>query len=375
MKYSINFLNEHTIVFLFKRTKHMTPAVKAGKVIGDYRLITKIGRGGYSQIFYVQDIHTNIFYAMKIEKCTSEKKALHFEHRVFKKLEQSIYFPEFVKYGRTQDLRFLVMECFGPSIENLCQIHIDKHLSLSTSLRISIEMLRCIREFHNNGFIHRDIKPANFLVRKSKRYPLVLIDFGLSRPYINHEDGEMIPIRDRPGYVGTNKFASTNAYCMIELSQRDDLISWFYSIIKIRTSKLPWDNLEDKNMTYDMKINTSIEQLVRKMPRQFKNIYDIIISLAINETPNYDMIIALLVQAMEENGCSWNDPYDWELMSIQEIEKISIIPITPLEGADSPNIPMDLPAVRMISNDDHIPQQIVIEESSIEYRQNCCNIS
>lgn len=351
----------------------MTHAIQDGKVIDDFRLITKIGRGGYSQIYFVQNIHTSIFYAMKIEKCTSEKKALHFEHRVFKKLDQSVCFPEFIKYGRTQDFRFLVMECFGPSIENLCQIHIDKHLSLSTTLRISIEMLRCIREFHDNGFIHRDIKPANFLVRKSKRYPIVLVDFGLSRQYVD-QDGEKIPIRDHPGYVGTNKFASTNAYRMIELSQRDDLFSWFYSIIKIRTSKLPWDDIEDKNLTYDMKTNTPIEKLIKKMPRQFKNIYDIIICLAINERPNYNMIMALITQAMEENGCSWNDPYDWELMSNQEIEKISIIPITPLEGADSPNVPMDLPAIQIMNNEDFIPQEIDIQESSIEYRHNCCNI-
>ena len=69
-------------------------------------------------------------------------------------------------------------------------------------------MLQCIHEFHNNKFIHRDIKPANFVIRKSKKHPIVLIDFGLSRQYLN-KDGELIKTRERPGYVGTNMFAST----------------------------------------------------------------------------------------------------------------------------------------------------------------------
>lgn len=353
----------------------MIPSLKAGKIIGEYKLIVKIGRGGYSQVFYVQDINKNLFYSMKIEKCSSEKKALHYEQKVFKSLNSSVYFPEFVKYGRTQDYRFLVMECFGPSIETLCLIHIDKHLSLSTSLRLSIEMLRCIQEFHNNGFIHRDIKPANFLLRKSKRYPIVLIDFGLARRYINPVDGEIIQYREQPGYVGTNKFASLNAYKKIKLSQRDDLMSWFYSVIKIRTSKLPWDDIKDKGMTYDMKEKASVDQLIVKMPHQFKNIYEIISCLAIDEKPDYDMIIALISQAMEENDCNWNDPYDWELMSNQEIEKISIIPITPLESTDSPNIPMNLPTIKTNENESQIAQEIVIDESSIYYNtKSCCII-
>lgn len=39
---------------------------------------------------------------------------------------------------------------------------------------------------HDKGFLHRDLKPNNILLgRKTKHYPIYLIDFGLSKKFIN----------------------------------------------------------------------------------------------------------------------------------------------------------------------------------------------
>lgn len=336
----------------------------------------KIGRGKYSQVYFVEKLETDQYYAMKLETTSSDKQAVRFEYKTLKSLEYSVYFPRIIQYARTEDYRFLVMECFGPSVETVRLAHIDEHLSLSSSLRIAIEMIRCIQAVHQNGIIHRDIKPSNFLIRRSKTNPIVIIDFGLSRRYINKENGEELPLRDQVGYVGTNKYASPNAYREIELKQRDDLISWMYSVIKIRTSSLPWDDLTDKNETFNMKMKTKPEELLKHMPKQFNQIYYLIHSLTIFDTPNYDMIIALLVQAMNENDCSWYDPYDWELMSEQEIQAISPIQITPLDPNEEPNIPNDLPL--MADPDEkqtpYVQQELSGDSTMEDYHGGCCLI-
>ncbi|OHT16526.1 Casein kinase I isoform delta-A [Tritrichomonas foetus] len=351
-------------------------SLRAGKKIGNYKLITKIGCGGFSDIFYVQDVENEQFYAMKIESCMSNKKALHFEQKLLKNIRYSSYHTSMIKYGRTQDFRFLVMECYGPNLEQVCLAHIDEHFSLSTALRISIEMIRCIRDIHEKDYIHRDIKPSNFVIRKSRRNPIVLIDYGLSRKYRSMNENN-VPESEKHGYVGTNEFASINAYRRRDLTQRDDLMSWLYSTIKIRTGKLPWTGIDNKEETYKMKVETNASVLLKKMPKQFLCIHNIIESMAVNDTPNYDLIIAFIVSAMEEYGCSWNDPFDWELMSDREMKKLSIINIKPNTG-EEPNIPTNLPIAVIPEN---MPTYIQKndEESSSEIEpgcvSHCCNIA
>jgi serine/threonine protein kinase len=94
-------------------------------------------------------------------------------------------------------------------------------------------MLRAIESFHGHGFLHRDIKPSNSLIRPSRKYPLALIDYGLSRPYCDCLTGNPIPPRHNPGFVGTSKYASINAHAGVELGRRDDLYSWFFSMVEL----------------------------------------------------------------------------------------------------------------------------------------------
>ena len=65
-------------------------------------------------------------------------------------------------------------------------------------------------------------------------------------------------------------------------------------------------------------------------------------SLTYYDAPNYDLIIALLVQAMEETNSSWNDKYDWELFSPSRVSRISNIPLK-LNQKEEPLIPHNLP--------------------------------
>jgi len=54
--------------------------------------------------------------------------------------------------------------------------------TLYSLLHIALEMLKCIEELHNRGFLHRDIKPHNVMIDPQKR-TLKLIDWGLAEFY------------------------------------------------------------------------------------------------------------------------------------------------------------------------------------------------
>lgn len=54
-------------------------------------------------------------------------------------------------------------------------------------------MLKAVGNLHKKGYIHRDINDTHFRLKNGKMY---LIDFGISRKYLN-SDGSHISFSDK----------------------------------------------------------------------------------------------------------------------------------------------------------------------------------
>ena len=324
-------------------TKPERKQLKTGDRIADFTVLKTLGRGGYGDIYYVSSrIQPDTNFAMKVENISGKKSHLFIEKEVLTKLQDSQYFPRFVAFGQTTLFRYLVMECLGPSISSVRRVLPKGKFSLSSSLRIGIETLRTIEAMHKHGYIHRDIKPSNFLIRPSLSCPILLIDFGLAKKYIKDKTGEIIPPRERSGFAGTTKYASLNAHENKELGRRDDLFSWLFSLFEILTGKLPWVSSRDKQETYESKLLADVEGFCRPLPRQIYSIYKLLKMYNYEDEPDYNLIISFLVEAMKENGCSWDEKYEWQLLSHEDLLNFSAMTMTP-PSDDKPLIPSHLP--------------------------------
>ena len=311
---------------------------------GKYRVIKKLGNGAFGDIYKVEDPKDQKIYAMKVAKM--EKKTLIYEKNYMEQLQPSPYFPKFIEFHNEEKLEYLVMEIMGPSVREVCDNITDERFTLSTALRVGIEMLRCIRAFHEKGFVHRDIKPTNFLIRGSRKYPIALIDYGISRQHINMKTKQVIPPRVFPGFVGTRKYASVNAHEGKEQGPCDDLFSWFVSLIELTTGAVPW-RTRNKIELIKMKKYVDMEKFCTFLPKQFLDIYNYIMALSYYDTPDYDLIISLLCQAMDDNNVKWTDKFDWELFSNRRLMKISSISIIPPED-EEPNIPKNIQSTKNV---------------------------
>ena len=318
------------------------PATGLSKGNLKYNIIKQIGRGGFGDIFEVERSSDKQSFAMKISR--GGKKTLCIESFFLQQLQKSPYFPKYVEYKETQKNEFLILELLGPSLDVICDNISDYRMSLSTSLRVGVEMLRCIRTFHEHGFIHQDIKPSNFLIRKSRKYPIVLIDYGVSRSYINHETQEVLEPRPFVGFTGTMKYASLNAFEGKELGPADDLYSWFISLLELMTGKSPFKLTKNKADMLEKKKKVDMQKFCKNLPRQMYELYSYIMSLAYDDEPDFDLMIALCCEAMEENNCKWSDKYDWEYFTQNRLQKITHVSIIPDDDDDEPNIPTNLPS-------------------------------
>lgn len=311
-----------------------------GRVIQGYEIIDLVGQGGFGDIYAVRRRGEDALLAMKVEYRSSRKQALSREHGVLSALGGCAYFPRFVAYAETKRLRFIVMELMGPSVTDVRKALDSGRYSLSSALRLGIETLRALRALHARGFLHRDFKPSQVLIRASRAHPIALIDFGLSRRYVDAETGEYVTPRARPGFVGTGKYASLNAHRDKELGRRDDLFSWFYSLVELCVGRLPWPSVRDREQIHSAKARADMVQYCEEngLPRQLRAVYRMIESYGRCDEPNYDLIIAYLAKAMEEAQCSWDDPYEWEKLPKKVLKTISAISLTPPEG-ERPIVP------------------------------------
>ena len=315
------------------------PKYPPGTIIDEFKITSHIGSGGFGDIYTVVNLKKadNPVAAMKIEYIDAEKQGLIDEISFMEKLQDSIYFPKFIAKGRTPTLRYLVMELLGPSVSNMRRICEGRHYSMYSLLKLSAEMVKCIEEFHAHGFVHRDIKPANFLIRADREHPLCLIDFGLSKSYLNHSTGEHIPFSDDAGFTGTCRYASIHAHQNYELSRRDDMLSWFYSVIELAEGKVPWPGSKDRELTEEMKKKTRAAELCRELPDEFIEIYRRLRALKFEEAPPYAHVLSLIQKALDRT-CVPPLLYDWESFSDEKIKEISNIPLTmpPPDGNPNP---------------------------------------
>ncbi|KAI6212920.1 hypothetical protein M3Y94_00086400 [Aphelenchoides besseyi] len=109
-----------------------------------------------------------------------------------------------------------------------------------------MEMFAAIRELHSFGVVHQNIQPAHFgvtldfdPVRMFNR--VVLLDFSQSRPFFYY-DFELPPVPVPKIRTPHPYFSSIEVMDGNLAQRRDDLMSWFYTMLWLR-DKLNWEDV------------------------------------------------------------------------------------------------------------------------------------
>ena len=305
--------------------------LKSGDEFLGFIIGQKIGKGQFGEIYSAIKKETGIIWALKLESNEKEKKTLLFEYQILTQIQSSPWFPRLGIYGNGLNFSFYSMEFLGPSLSGIIKTLNNHKLSLSTSLRIGYFSLKAIESFHYYGFIHRDIKPGNLLIREGYENPICLIDYGLSRIYINKLNGKHLPSRYKIGFRGTKAYASYRSHQGEDLSRRDDLISWFYMLIDLCFGNLPWRKVENSIDIFHLKKSFDVLNFTISLGIEFNEIWESIKILNFNEKPNYQFIFQKIKILIKKNFINFNDYYDWNDILKEMRSKIAIKAGTPHE--------------------------------------------
>jgi serine/threonine protein kinase len=122
------------------------------------------------------------------------------------------------------------------------------YIALPIVVYLIQQMLTCVRQLHDAGYVHRDIKPANFVRRSMDGTTFAIVDFGLSK--LHRDANGVRQQREDVGFRGTRVYASPHAHNKDDLCPRDDLYSVLIVLIDLWCGELPWSEA-NKNKEYD----------------------------------------------------------------------------------------------------------------------------
>ena len=196
-----------------------------------YEIIKKLGTGAFGTVYKALHKKSGNIVAIKIENKDKHSRLVH-EVKIYKALQKNnaLGFPRLYDYMEKPKNNICIMDYLGPSLEDLFEFS-NNTFSIKTVLMIGIQVLNRIEELHNLGYIHRDIKPDNFLIGTGKKKSRIfLIDFGLSKSYLDTEQNHVEYRTDR-NFTGSFRYSSIRNHKGIEQSRRDDLESIGYMLI------------------------------------------------------------------------------------------------------------------------------------------------
>ena len=154
----------------------------AGRILGHYRVVERIGGGGMGVVYRAEDLRLARTVALKFlppELTRDPEAKVRFlqEARAASALDH----PNICtihEVGETDDGRlYLVMPCYDG--ETLRQRIERGPLSIDEATDIAQQIARGLSKAHRSGIAHRDIKPANLMVTNDG--VVKILDFGLAK--------------------------------------------------------------------------------------------------------------------------------------------------------------------------------------------------
>jgi len=161
----------------------------AGRNLGDYLIVRRLGGGGMGDVYLVHHPATGRLLAAKeMNKINGKELALRFDREA--RYMQECQHPALVRHvdqGIGDDGKpYLVMQYMPDgSLDDLLDAR-SSPLSPSEAVPKILSVLEGLAYFHKHGFIHRDIKPGNILLDSRCASAVgcaLLADFGLAYCY------------------------------------------------------------------------------------------------------------------------------------------------------------------------------------------------
>ncbi len=244
----------------------------AGDVIGRYKLLEKIGEGGFGSVYVAEQREpVKRRVALKITKLGMDTKQVVAR---FEAERQALAMMDHANIARALDAGatdtgrpYFVMELVrGVKITEYCD---QNKQTTRKRLDLFIQICLAIEHAHQKGVIHRDIKPSNILVALHDGVPVPkVIDFGIAK-------ATQGTLTDKTVFTQLDQFIGTPAYMSPEQSEmggldidtRSDIYSLGVLLYELLTSHTPFESFNLMERGFD-----EMRRIIREVEPQLPSL-------------------------------------------------------------------------------------------------------
>lgn len=236
------FLDERSLFFDAALPEITEDAIAAGQMIGPYRVLREVGRGGMGAVYLAEraDQEYRRHVAIKLIKRGMDTDNVLRHFRRERQILADFDHPNIARLfdgGTTESgLPYFVMEYIdGLPIDQYCSTH---GLSVRERLKLFLKVCAAVGYAHQHTVIHRDIKPSNILVTSGGEPKL--LDFGIAKVLQAGDGAESL--LTTPGLRAmTLEYASPEQVRGEPLTVASDVYSLGVVLYELLTQKLPYD--------------------------------------------------------------------------------------------------------------------------------------
>ncbi len=202
-----------------------------GRNVGKYRVLSRLGEGGMSDLYLAQHQMLGSKVALKVlpaelaEQPRAEQRFLS-EARLASQLRHPHIIP-IHDVGSEDGVIYLAMDLVGGTLADLLAAR--GRLPENEVLELSRQVLSALAHAHAQGVVHRDLKPENILLDQQGQ--ALVSDFGIAAAALA---GEETPGAGSALYLSPEQAAGGPA------DTRSDLYSWGAVMYQLLTGRPPF---------------------------------------------------------------------------------------------------------------------------------------
>ena len=218
------------------------------ELIGHYRILRQLGRGGMGLVYEAEDTKLGRRVALKFLQATSQRDPMAMDRFLREaRSASSLNHPGICTIYAIEEHNgqtFIAMELLeGDALDKAMA---RGALSIQRSVEIGVELSDALDAAHKKGIIHRDIKPGNIFL--TERGVTKILDFGLAKllEADTGAEGETIAEQETSFHTTAGTTVGTVAYMSPEqargetLDPRTDLFSLGSVLYEMVTGKHPF---------------------------------------------------------------------------------------------------------------------------------------